>query len=414
MAPALAAKYPGLKAYAARGESDAQLSARFDLSPYGFHAVLHTPDGLVMIEPYATKQSDYYLSYYAKKLEIPAEDIPALSCGLPTDAHQHENDVEQVAERTRLSFRSNETVELRKYRLALSCTGEYAEGKGGTVESVMASFNTTANLLSGIYINEIATRFELIPDNDQLVFLDKDNDPYENTGNGGGLLGQNVAAINSTLDDFTSYDIGHLFNGPCNVGGIASLGSVCGPRRAQGVTCHYAGLNYIVTRVMAHEVGHQFSANHSFNSCASWPNNRSGGDAYEPGSGSTIMSYQSLCGSDNIPGPEGDYFNIGSVEDMIQFYELANGSQCGEVIPTENNHPSVDVDYEDDFWIPISTPFELNAKGEDVNGDAITYCWEQYDLGPEASLGDYILTSPLFRSFPPRQASNRVFPKLRR
>jgi len=412
MAPELAAKYPELKAYAARGKSDPQLSARFDLSPYGFHAIMHTPHGLVMIEPYATKQSDYYLSYYVKELELAAEDLPPLSCGLPADIHEHEDEAERLVERTQLSFRTSETVEMRKYRMALACTGEYAQGKGGTVESVMASFNTSVNLLNGIYINEIATRFELVPDNDQLAFLDPDTDPYENTGNGGALLSQNVVAINSTLEDFMSYDIGHLFNGPCNVGGIASLGSVCGPSRAQGVTCHYTGLTYIVTRVMTHEVGHQFRANHSFNSCASSPNNRSGGDAYEPGSGSTIMSYQFLCGSDNIPAPEGDYFNIGSIEDMIQFYELANGSQCGEVIPTENTHPTVSVDYEDGFWIPTSTPFELEANGDDADGDAITYCWEQYDLGPEAELGEAILNSPLFRSLPPQEASNRVFPKI--
>lgn len=413
MAPELAAKYPELKAYAARGKSDPQLSARFDVSPYGFHAIMHTPDGLVLIEPYANKPSDYYLSYYAKELEVPSEDLPALSCGLPADAHEHEHGVEQLAERTQLSFRSNsDTVAMRKYRMALACTGEYAEDKGGTVESVMASFNTSVNLLNGIYINEIATRFELIPDNDQLVFLDPDTDPYDNTGSGGAVLGQNVFAVNSTIDDFTSYDIGHVFNGPCDVGGIASLGSVCGPNRARGVTCHYTGLTYIVTRVMSHEVGHQFNANHSFNSCATSPNNRSGGDAYEPGSGSTIMSYQFLCGSDNIPPPEGSYFNIGSVEDMIRFYELAGGSQCGEVIPAENNHPTVSIDYEDGFWIPVSTPFELEASGEDVDGDALTYCWEQYDLGPEAGLGEAILNSPLFRSFPPREASNRVFPKI--
>jgi len=413
MAPELSAKFPNLKAYAARSIDRPYINARFDLSPYGFYALVHTPEGQVLIEPYATKQSDYYISYHIKDIQIDAEPDASLACGLSMEdvLKAKAKDAEAVEARTAISFRSSEPVELRDYRLALACTGEYAQQKGGTVEAVMATFNTSVNLVNAIYLNDLAVRFELIPDNDDLVFLDPDNDPYEDTGNGAGLLSQNVTAINSTLEDFTSYDIGHLFNSACNTGGIAQLGSVCGPSRARGLCCHYTNLTYMATKVMAHEVGHQFNANHSFNSC-NGGTQRSGGDAYEPGSGSTVMSYQFLCGSDNIPQPVGDYFNTGSLEDMIQFYELSGGSQCGELIPTENNHPTVTVDYEDGFWIPTSTPFELEATGDDADGDAITYCWEQYDLGPEVSLGETSLSSPLFRSFPPREASNRVFPEI--
>jgi subtilisin-like proprotein convertase family protein len=413
MAPELAAKFPKLKAYAARSVERPYINARFDLSPYGFYALVHTPEGQVLIEPYATKQSAYYISYNIKDIQMDADPDASLACGLSMEdvLHAQQEDEVAVEERTALSFRSNEPVELRHYRLALACTGEYAQQKGGTVESVMATFNTSVNLVNAIYLNDVAVRFELIPDNDEIVFLDPDDDPYNNTNNGAGLLDQNVIAINSTLEDFTSYDIGHLFNGPCNTGGIAQLGSTCGPSRARGLCCHYTNLTYIATQVMTHEIGHQFNANHTFNSC-NGGTQRSGGDAYEPGSGSTIMSYQFLCGPDNVTDPVGEYFNTGSLEDMIRFYELSGGSLCGERIPTENNHPVVTIDYEDGFWIPISTPFELNATGEDANGDALTYCWEQYDLGPEVSLGEASLNSPLFRSFPPRPASNRVFPEI--
>ncbi|NNE29506.1 MAG: T9SS type A sorting domain-containing protein, partial [Saprospiraceae bacterium] len=150
-------------------------------------------------------------------------------------------------------------------------------------------------------------------------------------------------------------------------------------------------------------------ANHTFNNCG---NNIAPGTAFEPGSGSTIMSYSGLCGDQNIQGPSDDYYHTSSLSEIYQFLELGNGNACPSKVTSENMRPEVNFPYEDNFFIPIETPFYLEADGTDDNGDVLRYSFEQFDLGPVSALGTPEGNAPAFISEYPKPENFRYFPSL--
>ena len=419
MRPGLAARYPAIRSFRIEAGENGEWLGRLAVSPLGVHAVFRSPAGEVFIDPYASTQNRYHLVYYTKDVVADEHMQRALSCGYEGLPHEHDplegisptdhHDHEQEGGRS-----GSAPVGLRVYDLALACTGEYGLAKGGTVEAVMATFNTTANRLNAIFEPEVSIRMMLIENNDQLIWLDPMTDPYVNANVGGELLGQNTQAIVQYGGiGFNQFDIGHVFTMGCtDVGGVAG-GQVCTSGKARGVTCHYTNsIDAIVRRVMAHEIAHQFATSHSWSNCPGILGQLASGWAYEPGSGSTIMSYAGSCGSENVQFDSDIYYHAGSLFQFINFSRVEFGSTCADVIPTTNNEPEIDWPYENGFFIPIGTPFELKAQAADPDGDAITYCWEQYDLGPIANLGNPIGDGPAFRSYAPNANSNRYFPRI--
>jgi len=256
--------------------------------------------------------------------------------------------------------------------------------------------------------------WELHPGNDTLIFLNPDTDPYRSSSLGTALLSENPPIINNRIP-IGEYDLGHVFTNRCNdVGGVVS-GRACNDGgKARGVTCDGSGnITRTVETIMVHEVAHQFAVGHSWNNCPGNDGQRAGGSAFEPGSGATIMSYQGACGTNNnvsrIAAPE--YYNIGSIQQFIDFTRGGFGETCADLIPVNNNEPEISWPYTNGFTIPLSTPFILEASATDPDGDALFYNWEQYDLGNAVDLCDQRPNSPLFRSLPPAENGNiRYFP----
>ena len=408
MAEELAARYPGIKTYLGQGiGKNSTARVRFDVTPAGFHAIIFSTKGTVYIDPYSLGETRYYISYY-KKDYLPTEEQLNIECtllGIDSEFGQH---IKQLVEDNPFVMTGSQ---LRTYRLACAATGEYTIFHGGTVALGLAAVVTAVNRVTGVYENEFAIRLELISNNDLIIYTNPSTDPYTNN-NGGTMLGQNQTNLDAVIGS-ANYDIGHVFS--TGGGGVAYLGVVCQAGfKARGVT----GLNQPIgdpfyIDYVAHEMGHQYGGNHSFNgsSGACSGSNRNGSTAYEPGSGSTIMAYAGICSPQNLQNNSDDYFhNINFVE-IVNYTNNGNGNSCPVITATGNGEPTVTVPA-GGITIPINTPFMLTGSATDPDNDPLTFCWEEWDLGPAGHPNTPSINAPIFRSFDPVDVPYRYFPKL--
>ena len=403
MAPGLQAKYPEIRTYTGHGIDDPTALLKCDLTPRGFHGmVLSAVHNTVFIDPYSTGDQDHYVVYFKKDYQAPKSGQP-FACESGTD------DAKEIA-LNGTAAKLQGDCQLRKYRLALACTGEYAAFQGGTKALALAAMNTTMNRVNGVYENDLAITMQIVNNNDLLIYLNGASDPYSN-GNAGTMLNENQGNCTNVIGS-ANFDIGHVFG--TNSGGIAGLGVICkNNSKAQGVTGSGAptGDPFDIDYV-AHEMGHQFGGDHSFNGTAgSCSGNSNTATAVEPGSGSTIMAYAGICDAQDIQPNSDDYFHGISIQQINTYTISGTGNTCAVKTASGNNNPTVDGGA--DYIIPKSTPFALTATGSDPDGDALTYCWEQIDAAistsPPVSTST---TGPLFRSFKGTTSPTRYFPRL--
>jgi hypothetical protein len=416
--PGLAAKFPGLKTYRAQGIDDPAATSRFDWLPTGFHAIILASSGTVLIDPHAEGNTRDYITYWKRDA---ANTTQGFKCdfvdpGLPS---LPEGDVHAPA------VTSGTT--LRTYRLALAATNEYTVAVGNnTVAGALAAEVLIMNRVNGVYERDLAIHMNIVANNNLITYAGDNlscggpctaaNDPYTNN-NGSTMLGQNQTNLNTVIGT-ANYDIGHVFS--TGGGGVAGLGVSCGSSKARGVTglSNPVGDAFAIDYV-AHEMGHQWGANHTFNGTVSncGGGNRSNGSAYEPGSGITIMAYAGICGNQDMAAHSIDTFHVKSLEAIVAYSQTGNGNPCAIQTATGNTPPTVTGP--GNFTIPKGTPFSLTASATDVDGDAITYDWEEYDLDAGAAGTTAVPNTdsdgtarPILRPYSPTVGGTRTFPSL--
>ncbi|MES2763617.1 MAG: M12 family metallo-peptidase [Bacteroidota bacterium] len=411
MDDALQASYPNIRTYNIRGIDDKYASGKLDFTEYGFHGMIRSPYGDIFIDPFCRQNITDYISYYTSDFIKPLHER-GICEGVIEDIDNIDNNVAKTAQTNAICAGAN----LKTYRLAVGCTGEYARAACGTgtntptTAQILAKVVISVNRVDGVYETEVAVKLVLVATT-TLVLYGVPGTGYtvSENNNASTLITKSQSLITSQIGT-ANFDIGHTFS--TGGGGLAGLGVVCSAsQKARGITGSPSpvGDAYDIDYV-AHEIGHQFNCNHTFNgSTNSCAGNGSAANAVEPGSGVTIMAYAGICSPQDIASNSIAYFHGISYDVLTNFINTGGGNSCDVLTTTGNTAPSVNAG--SSYVIPKGTPFQLTGSATDPDGDALTYQWEEMDAG----VGFASWNSgkkPYFRSYAPVASPTRLFPKL--
>ena len=405
MHPILAAKYSALQTYVGQGITNPSEVIRISTTLFGFHAMTFTDQGIQYIDPY-TKDLQNYIVY--KKQD--ASSTIQRECLVENTLS--EVDMQNITDNLKIS-----DSKFRTYRLAMASTIEYsafhisAAGlNAGTLEqkkaAVLSAMVVSMERINGVYERELSLEMQLVANNDILIFVTSDS---FNNNNAGVLINQSQSVIDAAIG-FSNYDIGHTVS--TGGGGLAQKPSVCTTGKARGITGSSSpvGDPFDIDYV-AHEMGHQFGADHTFNgtggACSS--GTRSPGFAVEPGSGSTIMAYAGICAPVNVQNNSDAYFHAVSLSQMSN--HINGAGNCAVEVDNGNVPPVVNAGA--NYTIPNGTPFVLKGTASDTNDATLTYTWEQTNNNISTQPPVSTATGgPNFRSIAPSLSPNRYMPRI--
>ena len=408
---ALQLRFPEIKSHTAIGLDDSTAIAKISIGYDGLHAVISSKyEATTYIDPYS-KDKNNYIVY--SRLDLPKEEQD-FQCLV-------EDNVKQVASEPIFNRLVNDG-KLRTYRLAVVCSGEYAQfhiNRQGIASSatdedkkavVLSAMNTSLTRINGVFEKDLGVKMVLVENNTNIIFLDANTDGITD-GTANTMINE-VQGICDLQIGTANYDIGHIFS--IGGSGLAGLGVVCRDgQKARGVTGISSPVNdpYDIDYVV-HEIGHQFGATHTQNNNC----NRTNATAIEPGSGSTIMGYAGICNPNvlsvgDATSNSDDYFHTVSIS-QIQSIIQTTGS-CATLTDTNNATPTANAG--SDYTIPKSTPFKLTGEADDADGlGTLSYNWEQIDneIGEIMPPAETNSGGPMFRSLPSKTVAYRHFPEL--
>ncbi len=407
-APSLSAKYPSIKSYVGYRTDNSGGIVRMSVSHKGVQTMISNKNQRTIFMQPVRGETEKYLVYSREaKVHLPKEEFIC---------HTEDELVETGSSKNSIAQRDADDQILRKFRIAISVNGEYTAYHGGTVADALAAINATMTRNNAIYEVDMAVTFEL-QDFPNLIYTDAATDPYSPS-----LGAWNVELQNTLTNEIgnDAYDIGHMFGASGGGGDAGCIGCVCvddttstsDENKGAGITSPADGVpegDLFDVDYVAHEIGHQMGANHTFSHSTEGTGVNS-----EPGSGTTIMGYAGITGANNVQMNGDAYFHYQSIRQITD--NITNTRLCWQdnsPVTLTNNPPNADAG--SDYTIPQGTAYVLRGTATDADGgDNLSYCWEGIDSGQvtNTSFGPTSTVGSMARSLPPTDASDRYIPML--
>ena len=175
--PALREKYPQIATFEGFAVDDPTVIARIEFGPSGLSAQVLQPGNRWMIDPRPGLTRGLAISYYTGDT---SRSPKAGACLV--EGHDHKAASEPIEKNTAESGRHSRlcTTEpqhrCQRIPIAVATTAEYGQFHGGQINLALEAVARTINRVDGILEESISLK--LVDDNDKIIFVDLESQPF--------------------------------------------------------------------------------------------------------------------------------------------------------------------------------------------------------------------------------------------